>query len=460
MVKHLLAFITVLFFMATNGWPVDHFPVSSEGDIEFFIDTATFMGDEDMVYQEVYYGLNSEQLVLKEIQPNLKQGLITIQANILSLAGDTLATDVFSSKIEITVDEHGNTVQQMILQQSAFGIIPGNYWLDVVLKDDYSPKTGHIKSALNIENFPRELCISDIEFALKISTIDKEQSSIFQKGNKIVLPCPSHQYNPRRNSLNFYFEVYHYALNDTPLTVTYFVENAGTGKVENSQVETSVKKPGESCALFYTIDLKELNTGTYQLVVQVQDSAIIQARHATFFYDRSGDNNLSLDDIEKQKLLLTYFGTPRDLNQFNSLNEIGKTEFLIHFWRKMDPVPATEENEFLQEIYNRIVTVNNLYSTPYKKGWETDAGRIIIKFGAPGNIQKFVNNPDAAPHEIWYYHERDREFWFLVNGAEPYRLVHSVNEPTEIDLPSWELLIKKADSIHGRDSFDDKIEEK
>ena len=56
--------------------------------------------------------------------------------------------------------------------------------------------------------------------------------------------------------------------------------------------------------------------------------------------------------------------------------------FIEDFWRKRDPDPDTEENEYKEQYYERIAYANEHFASGIP-GWKTDRGRIYIKYGPP-----------------------------------------------------------------------------
>lgn len=65
--------------------------------------------------------------------------------------------------------------------------------------------------------------------------------------------------------------------------------------------------------------------------------------------------------------------------------ESDRTRYASRFWTSKDPRYLTPYNERRLEHYARIVYADLLYSAPDvdKRGWETDRGRILIRYGVP-----------------------------------------------------------------------------
>jgi GWxTD domain-containing protein len=100
-----------------------------------------------------------------------------------------------------------------------------------------------------------------------------------------------------------------------------------------------------------------------------------------------------------------YIITKDEQHAFLDLPTEEKEEFKEEFWRRRDPDPDTEENEFKLEYENRLEQADELFVSEGKPGWLTDRGRIFILFGPPMDR---ITNPMGSTsqnrcREIWYY---------------------------------------------------------
>ncbi|MFN2416988.1 MAG: GWxTD domain-containing protein, partial [Pyrinomonadaceae bacterium] len=59
-----------------------------------------------------------------------------------------------------------------------------------------------------------------------------------------------------------------------------------------------------------------------------------------------------------------------------------REQFIEAFWRRRDPDPDTELNEYLEEHYERVAYANQHFASGIP-GWKSDRGRIYIMYGAP-----------------------------------------------------------------------------
>ena len=76
-------------------------------------------------------------------------------------------------------------------------------------------------------------------------------------------------------------------------------------------------------------------------------------------------------------------------------NDEERENFVEQFWRRRDPDPSTQLNEFKEEHYRRIAYANDNFKSGVD-GWTTDRGRIYIMFGPPNEREAFVS---GGPHQ-------------------------------------------------------------
>jgi GWxTD domain-containing protein len=131
-----------------------------------------------------------------------------------------------------------------------------------------------------------------------------------------------------------------------------------------------------------------------------------------------------LSEASKQWLeeVVPYIITAREKEVFLSLpTELDRGQFIETFWKKRDPNPRTEENEFKLEYYRRIALANKFFGTGGVPGWRTDRGRFYILLGPPKEIERDLTPSGSAltltqgPKETWQY-------WDLPNPNLPYNL--------------------------------------
>ncbi|HBE81813.1 MAG TPA: GWxTD domain-containing protein, partial [Blastocatellia bacterium] len=173
---------------------------------------------------------------------------------------------------------------------------------------------------------------------------------------------------------------------------------------------------------------------------------------------------------------VAYIITKEERRAFMALQTDEEREnFIENFWRRRDPNPDTEENEFREEYYERIAYANERFTSGIP-GWRTDRGRIYIAWGKPDSIESHPaggsyerpsyeggGSTSTYPFEIWFYRHLDGvgdgiEIEFVdPTGSGEYRIARNANEKDALLMvPGGGLtlaeslgLANKADRISG-----------
>jgi GWxTD domain-containing protein len=100
-----------------------------------------------------------------------------------------------------------------------------------------------------------------------------------------------------------------------------------------------------------------------------------------------------------------YIITPEERKAFLALRAEDRKAFIEDFWKRRDPTPATEENEYKAEYFNRIDESNHLFSGGGAPGWLQDRGRVYITLGPPDHREVYPRGVTfyGIPTEYWWY---------------------------------------------------------
>jgi GWxTD domain-containing protein len=145
--------------------------------------------------------------------------------------------------------------------------------------------------------------------------------------------------------------------------------------------------------------------------------------------------------FEKSK----YVATVQENEQYENLDSLNsKREFLFKFWNRRDNIPSTPENEFYNEYMERVNLCNERYGVINRIGMKTDRGRVYILYGEPDEIERFPNEINRKPYEIWQYNRLEGGVYFIfgdVSGFSNYELLHSTKRG-EMQDDTWERRIQ------------------
>lgn len=122
-----------------------------------------------------------------------------------------------------------------------------------------------------------------------------------------------------------------------------------------------------------------------------------------------------------------YIISRKEKKIFLELPPADRGKFIEDFWKRRDPDPETEENEFKDEYLGRIATANKLFRGGGKEGFIQDRGRIFILLGPPDEIdtQPVGRFAEARSYEVWTYQTRYQiQLAFVdTNGDGEYTLI-------------------------------------
>ncbi|MFT3743116.1 MAG: GWxTD domain-containing protein [Pyrinomonadaceae bacterium] len=177
---------------------------------------------------------------------------------------------------------------------------------------------------------------------------------------------------------------------------------------------------------------------------------------------------------------VAYIITDQEKKAFKALQTDEEREnFIENFWRRRDPNPDTEENEYREEYYERIAYANQHFASGIP-GWKTDRGRVYIAHGKPDSVEAHPSggsydrpswegggSTSTYPFEIWFYRHLEGigdglEIEFVdPTGTGEYRMARNADEKDALKMvpgagltTSEQLgLSDKADRITGNNSY-------
>jgi GWxTD domain-containing protein len=115
--------------------------------------------------------------------------------------------------------------------------------------------------------------------------------------------------------------------------------------------------------------------------------------------------NLAPEDKEFLSAV-RYIITKQEKKVFLDLAPSERRSFIEEFWKKRDPTPATEVNEYKDEYLKRVKEAKHLFSGEGgPSGWLQDRGRIYILLGPPEQRETYPRGEDLGdiPVEYWHY---------------------------------------------------------
>ncbi len=137
-------------------------------------------------------------------------------------------------------------------------------------------------------------------------------------------------------------------------------------------------------------------------------------------------NNVFKNWVERE---VPYIITDAEKKAYDKLtNNQERENFIEAFWRRRNPNPDSEVNEFREQYYERIAYANEHFASG-KPGWKTDRGRIYITFGKPDSVDA---HPTGGSYD-WPSYEGGGSTTTYAFETWSYRHLDNVGEGVEIE---------------------------
>lgn len=357
---------------------------------------------------------------------------------------------LFSPELDDTLDVNFN-----FLDQQRYTLENGVYDFEIQIKDKHGETDPYINLQPLEINFPAdEITISGIQ--LIDSYTKSEEPGKLSKGGYDLIPYIHNFFPEDKNELTFYSEIYN---TETRLgegeqfLVSSYIRSMEREKPIDQYVSYKKHTTDEAVVVFNEFDITRLKSGNFFLVIEAKDRENNLIAQNRIFFQRSNPRiQYTLDDMASTNLNSTFAG---NINNIDTLKEYIRStmpisseyeknfaavhlnnadletlqKYFYKFWYERNNLePEREWEKYLEEV----TKVNIAYSTLIQKGYETDRGRVYLKYGAPNAISESYNEPSAYPYEIWHYYEmpngqRNKRFVFYTKDmvTNDFTLLHS-----------------------------------
>lgn len=399
---------------------------SKTGYNSLWVDHAVFEGDNpNEVRLEIYYKIFNYGLRFEKEEGVFKAAYevhISVEDN------DAIPLETYTTEKEIVVanDARTRSLSDFRTSMATFIIPPGKYDIIFVLQDSRSEETYRHDFEVKAElPDPGQGELSDIMFAQHVQPAG-EDSSIFRKGDMIVVPSVSKDYGGEQDAeLMYYVEAYSSTDDKDRLVLESNIEGAG-GKIIYR--DTLALNPGvHRHVQLKKISVGELAPGTYSLELTLRgrrNKKLSQKREEfDILWSQMAMLKNNYDEALRQLELIARSGEIKPMKKLESLED--RLRAFNQFWRERDRTPETPRNESKIEFYRRIGFANQRFRFLRQAGWSTDRGRIYVVNGEPDAIDDVPMSPGAPPYQIWHYYRGSRylRFTFIDEDMDgDYRL--------------------------------------
>ena len=437
----------------------------------------------DKSYVELYFKVPSWELTpTVDSQNHYKvQSAFTI---IISKDSQIVYADKFilNSKLE------NDTLQfnYFLLDVHRLVLKEGTYQIKIDYHDANNPtEFGSQVYLIQVPSYDYKISMSGIELLASVKK-DSNQVDAFHKNGLYIEPIVLEFYPDHDTSMQFYTEVYvkdSTGLDNVILIRTKILDQ--NKKAVNGLEYYKRYKPNAVIPFIGFMDLRNLVSGNYFLDVSVLTKSSEVLHSTQLFFQRLNfgieDTGLFImfDSLSNRNFASNRFDTcskswlqfqvlmlaplveqsiAADLQKITKVGDI-KTmkDFILTFWSKTNP---SHPLETWLSYESKVIQAESNFATKIEHGFQTDRGRIFLKYGPTNNI---INNREVGSldYEIWHYYKLDglqsniRYVFYnptlLYNGMV---LLHS-NARGEKNDPNWKQKIYRDYNGPGMQNIDD-----
>lgn len=440
--------------------------------LEVYFDYKRFGSPDNSGFLEVYLQFNASSVWLERdtVNRTLKSKILVTE---IVRQGDKI---VAFSKREISSPEMTDSTVADFFDQQRFKLAPGKYELEISCLDmlQDSAKPMEASTPVLIEPIDRDVYVSDIqllESAVKATTVGPLTKSGFD-----IVPFVSDYYPPEVTKIAYYFELYGLKsyVGTGKFLLTQKIVNARTHEEIKDKAIRSRMLAKDVTPIMNSIDIADLPSGAYKLVVEVRDSlnSPIHKREVNFVRNNP-DQNITASDLVNINIQATFVERIKNsdtLNEYISclrpianMSEIAiidtivksnnmrvKKQFFYYFWLNRN---ATDPEYSWIGYKAQVDKVEAMYGTQIKRGYETDRGYVYLKYGPPDWLVDRPNEPSSYPYQIWQYKKAGRfnnkRFIFYLPDlvTNDYMLLHS-EVPGEVKNTRWQYMLNSRNSTN------------
>jgi GWxTD domain-containing protein len=433
-------------------------PLTGYADLNMHLQTNRFLDENfNTVYEIVYeiphksmkfvptdYGYGAQVDVEYVIKKDAQQHPGNFTNNIIFTDFyKTVSDDSYLDKIVITLSKPGYEIEIK--------------FIDVLNKTE------------KIWNFPftqlnADALMSDVELSKNVVPDTTGYMEKFHRKGNLYFVNTSNIFDQNKDAtLYLYYELY-----------SFFGEMTGKEHIRVFQKDKMLTETATDVSLqssikpvIREIPIGDYEPGLYRLEVEMQSGTTVNKREIDFSIKKDEIKIVRFfEDDEKDYEFVKLFLNSNEKSTFNNLDFQSKLFFIDRFWRTKE-AEWNAEGKIVSLILDRLAYVNKHFGSQKTEGWQTDRGRIYLKYGEPDEIVKLntnmydtdimQDNPQvvytklgAKDFHIWKYRSAPRTSYIFIDSYNNrlFRLIYSGDDDTEITNPSWKSMV-------GGDSFDE-----
>ncbi len=444
----------------------------SNAQLDAYLDTKYFDSPEGPIF-ESYVEVYASTITYLKNEEGV--GKCNVQVTQILKKNDSIID--FNKTILENAEQSKDALYENLMEVNRYVIENQvEYILEVSILDLFAPNAlEQVVSRKVLCNWSDYQCeLSDIQ--LVASFTETEETNVLSKSGYDLLPLLTDFFAPEYSKIAYYFEVYNTVpfFKDDKFIVSHYIENSQTKTVVSSFAKTKRESAKEIIPVLNVFNIENLGSGDYTIVAEVrnkENEIVVQKKipftRLSIAADLSKENlaevnykgtfveDMEADSLDEYAYCLYPIVSDRENrmidSQFKNFDDTLKRQFLYSYWFTVDQ----HSPQLAWEKYKEQVDlVDGMFGTTVKNGYETDRGRIYLKYGPPNNVSDRPNEPSAYPYQIWHYYKigkfNNKRFIFYSPDlvTNDYMLLHS-DLQGEIQNFKWELELNSRNTTKG-----------
>jgi GWxTD domain-containing protein len=422
----------------------EHDLLRATGDVGFVADVWYLPGPADSTRALIGVSLSNAALQFVRTDDGRWQAAYDVIASLEPEAGSEPVEESWQQSVSVDTFDETLLTGETIVFQTDLTLIPGEYDLELTVRDRNADHGSEVSGALNVPSLP------DARVALSEPVLLRLYRPA-DDGTEYVVH-PSHYYPSTPERIDFLAEASGASSSAAPYTLRVNLVPEGEDAEPVGPTYTDALTPDSSGILeaFGSLENPGVQFGEFELTFELTDAAgnVVASESTPLMI--AGSSAWIAAHWDDALDLIAYEATEDEMEILEDIEEpTRRLEAWACFWRIRDPVPATATNEELVSYFERIEAANRTWKSALRPGYKSDRGRVYMTLGAPDEIIERPMPAGPVPFEIWRYYDYNVEIRFVdrigFNNYEIDNLGEYQSELSRLDRRKMQFLQDRAD---------------
>lgn len=443
---------------------------SQDGKVQAIFDYKQFSTPYGATYIETYLSFIASSLHYATNKNGVLQSNILVTQ--IFKQGDEI---IDFKKFEVLGPELIDSVAVGFSDQKRYQLNPGSYHMELEVMDLNDPDSTSLIShqLIRISENNDAVSISDIELVDYYKRTIRKNN--FSKSGYDLYPLVSTYISTDIEKLAYYFELYKKDTLEEPFLLTQYIKNHDNDEIlsrfiKRDRIQLKGIKPQLN-----VFNIKKLVSGNYDLVVELKDKKNRVVFSKSLFFQRinksyrneeevtntvSFESVITADSVDIFLSYLTPIATEMEKSVITTktkgMTDQMKMNYFYNFWSRRNP---TNPKQAWLDHKALTIAIDKKYGSRKLRGYDTDMGRVELKYGEPNTQVRRPSNNGQFPYEIWQYYNVNNQnnvvfvFYQPQLVQQSYELLHS-DLAGEIKNRNWRQFLNVNPSVIDNSGLD------